>query len=267
MKRLFVYVLILVLVISLIGYLSIRPSNDKDWNDDQIVISHADINDNLITVYDVRNISYNSTGEFEVNHYNRTYDLDKLEKVYFIVEPFEGFIGAAHTFVSFEFEDDVFVSVSVEIRREKGEEFSAWRGLLRQYELIYVVGDENDLIKLRTNYRRDDVYMYLVKTDYKKEMFLEMINRVNDLYETPEFYNSFTNSCTTNLVKHVNKISKNRVPFSYKVLLPEYSAKLAYDLGLISNDLSFEETQNNSIINDKALSCGDCTNFSLVIRS
>ena len=108
-------------------------------------------------VRNIRNTTYRSTTDYTPAYYDKTFDLDKLTSVWYIVEPFSNWKGAAHTFLSFGFEDDEYLAISVEIRKEEGEGFSAFKGLFKQYEVIYVIADERDVITVRTNHRRDDV--------------------------------------------------------------------------------------------------------------
>jgi len=160
------------------------------------------------------------------------------------------------------------VAISAEIRKEKGESFSPWKGLLRQYELTYVIGDERDLIRLRTNYRRDPVYLYPVRASRERvrQMFLHMLGRANHLRSHPEFYNTLTNTCTTNIVRHVNELVPGRVhPWSYKVLFPGYADELAYELDLLDTDLPFPEARRRFRIDDDAQKVG-IEDFSRAIR-
>ncbi len=246
----------------------VRPSNGRDWALDQAVLPYAEINGNKVAVHNIRNFSYTSTHDYTPNYYDKTFDLDKIKNVYFVVEPFSGYVGAAHTFLSFEFEGDQFVSISVEIRKEKGESFSAVKGVLRQYELTYVIADERDVVKLRSNYRHDKVFVYPIKTTPEKmrAVFLSMIERANKLKAEPEFYNTLFSNCTTNIAKHVNQISPKRVPWNITFLLPADADKYVYDLGLIDNTLPFEETRTAHFINDIALKYADSPDFSLKIR-
>jgi len=252
-----------------IAFLALRrPSNDRDWAPDQAVLSHAEIRGPLVTVRNIRNFRYESTDRYRPAYYDKTFDLRKLDSVWFFVEPF-GQIGAAHTFVSFGFGPRDFLAISIEIRKEKGESFSPIRGLLRQYEVMYVIGDERDLVKLRTNYRNDRVYLYPIRTtpERKVAMFVSMLQRANVLRAQPEFYNTLTNTCTTNLVDHVNVIVPDRIPFSPAVLLPASSDRLAYDLGLIDRGRTFEQTRTAAQINDLARRYADDPEFSTRIRS
>lgn len=267
-RRKITLILILLLGLGFIIWISIHPSNNRNWTTDQAVLPYAEINGDLIDIHNIRNYTYRSTSDYTPNYYDKTFDLSQLKKVYYIVEPFSDWEGSAHTFVSFEFEGSNFVAVSVEIRKEKGEAFSAWKGLLKQYELMYVIADERDVVKLRSNYRKDSVFVYPIKTtpERARKMFVEMVERANKLKDKPEFYNTLTNTCTTNLVRHANTIVPGRVPFSYKVLFPGYSDRLAYDIGLIDTNLSFEETRARYKINERAEKYADSPNFSMKIR-
>jgi hypothetical protein len=268
LKFISVIIILLILGISIFLLLT-KPSNDRDWNEDQTILPYAEIKDNLVSIYNIRNFKYTSTKSFTKDYYDQTFDLNKIKRVWYIVEPFSGFPGSAHTFLSFEFEDNQFVSISVEIRKEKGESYNPVKGLFDQYELMYVIADENDVVKLRSNYRKDLVYMYPVRTSVEKvrELFLDMIERTNDLKENPEFYNTLTNTCTTNIVRHVNRITPKRVPFfNLRILLPANSDKLAYKLGLLDTDLPFEEARVKFFINDLAEKYATNTDFSLKIR-
>jgi hypothetical protein len=134
---------------------------------------------------------------------------------------------------------------------------------------MYVIADERDVIKLRSNYRKDLVYVYPIKTTEEKAqaLFLDMINRTNNLKDHPEFYNTITDNCTTNIVHHVDKITPDRVPlFNLRILLPANSDKLAYDLGLIDTDLTFEQARVRYFINDRAMKYAADPNFSIKIR-
>ena len=254
-------------------WLAQRPRNDRDWSPDQRVLPYAEIDGRTARVHNVRNISYRSTTDYTVAYDDRSYDLDALESVWFVVEPFSGLPGPAHTFVSFGFADGGghtrYVAISVEIRKEQGESFSPLKGMLRQYEITYVVADERDAVKLRSNYRRDSVYVYPIRVPREKAraLFVAMLERANALRERPEFYNTLTNTCTTNIVRHVNSISPRRVPFSPKVLLPAFADRLAYDIGLLDTDLPFEQAREHFRINERALEYADDPEFSAKIRS
>lgn len=266
----FITTTLIICCIILFVHFYIKPSNNRDWNPDQEILQHAKITEEEVTIYNIRNFVYASTTSYTKNYYDKTFKLDDIKKVWYVVEPFSGIPGSAHTFLSFEFKNNNFVSISIEIRKQKGEAYHPIKGLFNQYELMYVIADERDVIKLRSNYRKDLVYLYPINAtpDKTRELFVSMLERANDLKENPEFYNTLANTCTTNIVKHVNSITPKKIPFLNKsVFFPESSDRLAYDLGLIDTDLTFEEARKKYFINDRALKYADSPDFSIKIRA
>jgi hypothetical protein len=253
----------------LVGCKTIAPSNDRRWTPDQEVLPYAIYLDpSTVQVHNIRNCHYLTADDFVVDYYDKTLDLNRLETVDFIVVPFNDAPDLAHTMLSFGFAGGYHLCVSVEIRREQGESYAAWKGGLRQYELTYVVGDERDLIQLRANYRDESVYLYPSRATPEQARLLltDVLDRVNKLRREPEFYNTLTNNCTTNIVRHINHVYPRRVPYTYQVLLPGHSARLAYDLGLLDTNLSFEATKRRALVNAKSQRFAAATDYSTLIR-
>jgi len=268
-RRLALFVLLLTAGALAFSFFGPQPSNARDWTPDQALLPWAEFSERRVAVHNVRDFRYRSVADYDAAWEDRSYDLDRLRSAWFLVEPFErDWVGPAHTLMSFGFEGDDYLAISAEIRKERGEEFSPWKGLLRQYEIMYVVGDERDLIQLRTNHRRDPVYLYPVRAPRERieQMFVGMLRRANRLREKPEHYNTLTNTCTTNIVRHVNELVPGRVPWSYKVLLPGYSDELAYGLGLIDTGLPFAAAKRRFRIDDDALRAAGREDFSQRIR-
>jgi len=266
--------LVLVLLVSGFGVLlTRRPSNQRDWTGDLARLPRATFDGDVATVENVRAFEHRSESDRAERWETRRYDLARLESVWYWVVPFGAVRGPAHTFVSFGFArpegGTEYVAVSVEARKEKGETYDPLKGILRRYELVYVVADERDLVRLRTKVRQDSVFLYRVQTPPEKgrALFRAMLDRANGLRERPEFYNTLTSSCTTNIVDHVNAIAPERVPFSYKYFLPAYADELAYDIGLLARDHPFPELRRRAWISGKALAHDDDPDFSQVIRA
>ncbi len=246
-----------------------RPSNERHWSPDMAVLPYGEFDHNLVQLRNIRNCTYETTEKFTVDYYDSTFDLKQLRTAYFIVEPIgETFDGLAHTLVTFGFDDDQYVAISVEVRREQNEHFNPIAGMFKEYELMYVIGDERGLIRLRTNYRNDKVYFFPIVAPQEtiRTLFVDMIERASRLRNQPEFYHTFFSSCTTNIVDHINRIAPGQVPFSYKVLLPGYSGRLAYDLRLIDTDVSYQEVQRRCRIDERARAIGCDPRFSILIR-
>lgn len=262
--------ILVVIVVAWLGLVfSTRPSNTRDWVPDQERLGTAEINGNALLLRNVRNAFYRSTSDFDVHWEDRRYDLNQLESLWFVVEPFADWRGPAHTFLSFGFADGQYLGISAEIRKEKGEAFSPLKGSLRQYELIYILGDERDLIGLRANHRRDAVYLYPIQTTPEKmrELLLSMLARVNALAAQPEFYNTIFNNCTSNIVEHIESIAPGRVPWSFSTVLPAYADDFAYDLDLIATGLPKDQYRAGHQINDLAARHADTVGFSAGIRA
>jgi hypothetical protein len=258
----------LVLAASALVWGTADPSNQREWAANLAVLPYAEFEGDLVHVRNIRNTSYETASKYTPAYYDRTFDLNRLETVWFLVEPLSKRGTVAHTFLSFGFEGPEYVAISVEARKEKGESYDFLRGLFGQYELMYLVADERDVIRLRTSYRRDDVYLYPIKAspESMRELFVAMLSRANRLRERPEFYNTLTSNCTSTIIGHVNSLSPHRIPFSLERLLPGYSDRLAYGLGLIDTQLPMDQARARFKINERALEYAESPDFSIRIR-
>jgi len=248
---------------------TMRPRADRAWVPQHAVMTHADVRGSSVGLHRMRNFTYAAEDRFTPAYADRTYDLDKLESVWFIVTPFsKHWRGPAHTFVSFGFADSQYVAISVEARREPGETYGPLVGLFKQFELIYVIGDERDLIGSRAAFGGYDVYVYPIRTTRERirALFVEMLTRASALASSPEFYNTLTNNCTSNVVAHVNHIAPRRVPRGIKTILPGYADEVAYSLGLIDNAITLDEARRRFRVNDRAKQFANDPRFSHRIR-
>ena len=244
-----------------------KPSNDREWRIDQAVLATATFDGDNIKIKNVRNFRYQSETEFIIDYEDRVYLLSDLITVDYIVEPFAG-LGAAHTFVSFGFGSGEYVAISVEARRQPDEEYSPLIGILPAYELMYVIADERDVINLRANFRKNDVFLYPVTapdTD-KRSLFIDMLKRANKLASEPEFYHTLFSSCSVNIARHVNRIAPDSIPWDIRLIAPKNSDEIAYELGLIDNNLSIHESRLKHRVNKNADIPSRDNNFSLIIR-
>ena len=154
-------VFVAALVLVLVAWTSPSPSNDRDWQPEVAVLPYATINGDLVTVHNIRNFDYRTETDFTPAYYDRTFDLRRLDRVDLVAVYWMG-PAIAHIFLSFGFGDE-YLPISIEVRKTRAKEYSTVAGFFRQYELIYVVADERDVIRVRTNYRKsppEDVYMF-----------------------------------------------------------------------------------------------------------
>jgi hypothetical protein len=231
-----------------------KPTNDGDWIPELKVLAQANFEEDKVTIHNVRNCEFLTYHDCLVDYYDKTYDLSQIQSVDFIVVPFSDNKAIAHTMLSFGFANGDHVGISVEVRLENGESYDAARGLLGEYELVYVIADERELILARTEHRNCDVYLYrtTASPEMARKLFTDMLKRANQLREHPEFYDTLSNNCTTNIVEHINKIAPGRVPYDYRVILPGYADELGYELGLLDNSVPFAELKKRSRINEIA---------------
>jgi hypothetical protein len=250
----------------------IAPSNFRDWRPEQSVLPHAEFRGKQVTVHNVRNCKYFANDVYLVDYYDKTIDLERVEGVDFIVVPFKGMAALAHVMVSFQIANPdgtrEHLAVSVETRKEREEIYNPVKGSTNTYELMYVLADERDVIQYRTNYNNEDVYLYhtIATPEASKALLVDVLTRANQVAQQPEFYDTLMNNCTSNIVRHVNRIKPNRIVTDYRVLLPGYSDALAYDEGLIEKHGTFPETKQQAYMNPAALRYAGREDFSEMIR-
>jgi len=248
---------------------SIKPSNERDWQPEVARLAYATIDGDLVTVHNIRNFDYRTETDFTPAYYDRTYDLKKLDSGDLIAVYWMG-PAIAHLFLSFGFGDD-HLAISIEARKEKGEGYSSAKGFFRQYELYYVVADERDVVRVRTNYRKDppeDVYVYPLRVprENMRRIFLEYMRKLNGLREHPEFYNTLTTNCTTAILMNT-RVNQESLPLSWKVIVSGYAPAYVYESGRIDRSLPFEELQRRSLVNAAGQAADQAPDFSHRIRA
>jgi hypothetical protein len=233
-------------------------------------VPRAEFEGSRVHIGGVRNFRWTPDGGVAPAWDARTYDLDRLQGVWFVLSPFgQRWRGPAHAFLSFQFGDSSFVAISVEARKELGETYSIWKGLLRRYELMYVVADERDVLPRRVQVFKDDVYLYPVRVGPQRarSLFVDMLQRSNALRDRPEYYNTATNNCTNNVLDHVNRVGDEKIRGGWRVILPGYSDALAYQHHFIDTDLPLEAARKRFRVNQIAERCALDEAFSVCIRN
>jgi len=249
----------------LVWWLLIPPSNQRNWQPDVTVLPSFTIDGDKITAHNIRNCAYRTTTDFDVSVYDKSYDLSKLQGADLFI-CYWGPTKIAHTIMSFVFEGDQTLCISIETRKEVGEDYSAVKGFFKQFELYYVVGDERDLIRLRTNFRGEDVYLYRLtaKPELVRSVLLDYIASINRLNQKPQWYNALTQNCSTAIRGHAQPYTHGR--FSWKIILNGYLDTLLYERKSIDTTMPFEQIKAASRINEKALKAGNSDDFSIQIR-
>ena len=248
-------------------WISIPPSHDRPWRPEVAVMPRAFIDGDLVRLTGVRDFQYRTRDDFTVRYEEREVSLSHLAGIDFYVSYWsEGPVG--HTFLSFIFDNAEPLSISIETRPEVGEGFDPIASLFKQFELIYVVGDERDIVGVRTNYRHETVYLYRLNASLAdaRRLLLIYLARINELAERPEFYHLLTNSCTINIIRYANAAGREG-RFDIRHLLNGLIDSYLYHSGRVNTSLPFEELRRRSLINEAAHAANGAKDFSERIRA
>jgi hypothetical protein len=247
-------------------WLSLAPRNDRDWQPDVARPARVQVAGSLVTIENVRNFAYRSESDWDERWETRQYDLDRLRGV----DLFLSYWGSpliAHTIASWEFEGAPPLVVSIETRKEKGESYSAVRGFFRQYELYYVVSDERDVVRLRTDVRGEDVYLYRIRMprERARAVLLDYLAEIDQLADRPEWYNAITHNCTITIRYHNMRVA-GRNPWDWRILANGHVDELMYERGSVDTSLPFAELRARSAISARARALGNPLDYSARIR-
>lgn len=253
--------------IILLSWFSIKPSNNRDWQADVERLAWAKIDGDKVTLHNVRNFSYRSESDYIPTWETRSVRLSQLTGIDIFIN-YWGSPWMAHPILSFQFADAPPVCFSIEIRKAKGQNYSSLKGLYRQYELIFIVADERDVIRLRTNYRKgENSYLYRLSLppDKTRERFLEYLSTINVLHKNPRWYNVITTNCTTSI--RAQHPSWERPPWDWRILVNGLGDEMLYEReALLTDGLPFEELKQGALINAAANAADEDPNFSKIIR-
>ena len=247
-------------------WLSISPSNDRVWEPSVARLPSASFEGDRFTIENVRNFDYRTSEDFDEHWETRSYDLSKLRGV----DIFLSYWGSpliAHTVMSWAFEDGQHLAISIETRREEHESYSAVLGFFRQFELYYVVADERDVVRLRTNYRNENVYLYRLKArqEAARAVLVDYLEEINELAERARWYNALLHNCTTMIRYHIKNVAASN-PWNWRILVNGKLDELGYARQTIDTSLPFDELRRRSRIDEKARAADDDPEFSRRIR-
>jgi hypothetical protein len=253
-------------VVLLAWWSTVVPSNDRNWSPDVARPPWGEVRGDVLTLHNVRNFDYRTETDWTERWETRTYDLSKLEGVDLFLS-YWGSPAIAHTIMSWRFSDGQHLAISIELRKEVGEVYSPIAGFFRHYELYYAAADERDVVRLRTNYRGENVYLYPLRMPVRRarEVLLDYVRRMNDLVEEPAFYNTLTQNCTTTIRTHILHIG-GTMPLDYRLLANGYSDTLLYENEAIDTSRPFEVVRASSQIDDRAKAADQDPGFSARVR-
>jgi hypothetical protein len=255
-------------------FVVLQPSNARNWEYGMDTLPHVTISGDEVSVERERDFRWSAGGPVSSGYVDRRFDVNRLERVWFVVEPFtlppfEGFTGVAHTYFVFDFQDQPPVAVSVESRREKGQGYDPLLGMFNEYELMYVWGTEEDITGRRAVLEKNSLFMYPLvgSMDSARRLFLDLA-RVSAQIETqPRFYNTLTSNCTNELAKAANEAQPGVIPPNIALVFPGYADQVLYDLRFIPSDAPLETIRQRYAITDSVVADIDRPDFSGQLRA
>lgn len=253
--------------IILIWWQTIEPTNDRDWAVGVDRIAHGTIESNILTIHNVRDFDYMDDGTPVPNWETRTYDLGTLVGLDLFLSYWAS-DNIAHTILSWEFGSSEHLAISIETRKDKTQQYSAIKGFFKEFGLSYVAATEEDLIRLRTNIRRERVYLYrlLATREQARKLLEEYLSEMNLLVKEPRFYNALTRNCTTTIQIHANASRTDAPPpLDWRLIMSGHVDELLYDRGVLAQNMPFEELRQQSRI-DVAAQNYNGNEFSQFIR-
>jgi len=257
----------LMYAVLLIWWASIAPSNHRVWSDDVARMLTGTVQGNVVTLHNVRDFNWRSDTDYDARWETRHYDLDRLVSADAVLS-YWGSKAIAHAMISFGFGDGSHAVFSVEIRKKRGEQYSSIGGFFRQFETILVAADERDIIRVRTNVRGEDDYLYPLRMDKTtmRALFLSYVQAANTLSDTPEFYNTITSNCTTIVYRMARQIDSG-LPWDVRLLLTGYLPEYLYKVGALDRSVSVEQLRQRGRITDRARNTAPNEDFSQAIRA
>ncbi len=248
----------------MLWWFTLQPRQYRDWVPELALLPYATQVGEEVTLHNVRHLDYRTEEDFTPHYERRLLDLRNLRGMDLFI-CYWGSRYMAHPILSFDFGCDGRICFSIETRRERGESYSALGGLFRQFELTCIVADERDVIRVRTNYRKgEEVYLYPLKAPFMRESFLEYLQTVNELHESPRWYHAITDNCTS-AIRH-QRAASARTPWDWRLLVNGFVDELLYERGSIDRSVQFEELKRRSLINARAMEANGASDFSERIR-
>lgn len=268
-KKIALYFLSLLLLVIITGTIFInsqKASHEGNWTKAHAVLPQIEIKDGIAKIKSLRDFRYNPNKQpNQIRYYDDEFNINEVKRLWFALSHFAE-MGMAHNLLSFEFNDGRFLTLSVEARMEEGQEYDPLLGLFRQFEMIYVLGSEEDIIGLRSHVRREPVYLYPMTLSKQtvKDTLVTFLKDAQQLSKTPRFYNTLFNNCLSQLLLSSGAFNHFDIVTDWRLMLPGYSHEVAHELGYIDPAKDINAIQNNALIDARISPESD--HFSQAIR-
>jgi hypothetical protein len=254
-----------------IWWFTITPANNADWQTPWARMPEIEVKGNVLSIQNIRDFNYRGENDYDVRYISGDYDLEKLEKVMLVLSYWDGNTAVAHTMLDFGFKDGKWLVISSETRLKNGQQQTALGGLFKQYGSLYIIGTEADLLMLRTNYRKEQVYMYQmlrITPAESRTLLLDLVKRCNQLRTRPMFYNTITGNCMTSLIPSMRTASRDPNVFrDIRILLNGYSDEMIYERNYNPAEISYEQFRQDHYITTRMQRVTDRAQYSAELHN
>ena len=246
---------------------SIAPSGHRAWADDVARQLTGEVHGSVVTLHDVRDFHWRSDSDYDARWETQSYDLDHLVSADALLSHW-GSQAIAHAMISFGFDDGRHLAFSVEIRKRRGQQFSSIGGFFKDYEAILIAAPESDLIRVRTNVRGEDDYLYplAIERTTMRALFLSYVDKANRLAIEPAFYNTVTSNCASMVYRMARQLDPG-LPLDPRLLLTGYLPGYLYQIGVLDHRFTLQEWNERARITELARASRADENFSTAIRA
>ena len=260
-------IVVVVWAVLLGWWATILPSNNRNWQPDVAHVARGQINGDVLTVENVRNFNWRTDSDFDARWETRQYRLSQLQGADLFLSYWAG-ESVAHAIMSFNFEGSDPLAFSIEIRKEKGENYSALTGFFKTYELAVLAADERDVVKVRSTVRGEDVRIFRLDMRPETAMGLlrEYVVLANDVSENPRWYNTLSANCTTMIFGMARRLDP-RTRLDWRILLPGQLPSYLREHEFVSREVPLDGLIAASRIGRRAAGPLPDTRFSTRIRN
>jgi hypothetical protein len=249
-------------------WLMLNPPANADWQGDVAQLATAEIDGDVITFRNVRDFQYRGETDYTPRWTTRQVRLSSLTGVDIAIN-YWGSPWMAHPIVNFHFADAPPLAFSIETRKRDGQSYSAIGGLYRQFPLICIVAEEQDILALRAVYRKgEDVYLYrtTLPARHARSRLLDYVNTINELAHRPRWYNAITTNCTTAIRSQDH--DGDRIPWDWRILVNGKGDEMMFEIGKFqTGGLNFAQLKQRAHANAAIIAAHGKPDFSTRIRS
>ena len=124
-----------------------------------------------------------------------------------------------------------------------------------------------DVVRLRTNVRREQVARYRLRTtpQMRRRLLLAYVAEMNALAQRPRFYHTVVSNCTTEVIRLLRAAGR-RLPLDWRILVSGNVPDYLHELALLEDQRPMPVVRASADISAQALAAEGDPAFSRLIR-